>query len=585
MSARDAETYRSTRPSVTYPSEPRHSTAAVDYGDEGYRYTNAGELVRYDLDQSRPSHSRRHESFDRGYYRPRAAYHGDSRRSEAPRYDNDRGYIVNPSRHHDSRAGGPPPTTRGFDKINRNYDMGKERDLPPTAPKPPAPKPSSHPDSSGAFSDTRHPRHGRPTSVVQDRGDADETRSRKDPRDRARDRDMEDGRRNQHTFYDDGVHSRGFGIRPGQPEILDNRRDWQREPRRGDASAEQDGLGTATKPERASQREFHDENKRGTVKDDSAHGHVREGLATGLGISAAAVGLAAPRDVDRTRSEGRGVGSPTSRDEQLAWRRDQVDGEGPSHARRHADGAERYHRRPEEGIDDEGNGKLEGGVKVGTNDAAPSASDSDDGRRGRALRRHRPSSSFDPNDTGDLRQIKEQLAAMRVASKEDLHDDMTPTLALSRVSRSTSPRKSETADEERAREVGFPVSTERQVRVVSPPREKRDERPLRGILKHPSASFPEETNPIREGVAPHKEDKKLKEVPPGARWTKINRKIVNPEALSIGKERFEVRDDFVIVLRVLSKEEIQAYASATQILRGEDITMFRPAFLPLQAVY
>ncbi|CEJ93452.1 Putative Zinc finger protein [[Torrubiella] hemipterigena] len=104
-------------------------------------------------------------------------------------------------------------------------------------------------------------------------------------------------------------------------------------------------------------------------------------------------------------------------------------------------------------------------------------------------------------------------------------------------------------------------------RVVSPARDKRDARPLRGILKQPKVRFPEESNPIREGVAPHKEDKKIKDVPPGARWTKINRKIVNPEALTIGKERFEVRDDFVIVLRVLDKEEIQAYAAATQVLR------------------
>jgi len=108
---------------------------------------------------------------------------------------------------------------------------------------------------------------------------------------------------------------------------------------------------------------------------------------------------------------------------------------------------------------------------------------------------------------------------------------------------------------------------EKMVRVVSPPREKKEDKPLRGILKQPRVSFPEEESYIREGVAPHKEDKKAKEVPPGARWTKISRKVVNPEALTVGKERFEVRDDFVIVLRVLSKEEIQAYAAATQVLR------------------
>ena len=65
---------------------------------------------------------------------------------------------------------------------------------------------------------------------------------------------------------------------------------------------------------------------------------------------------------------------------------------------------------------------------------------------------------------------------------------------------------------------------------------------------------------------------KLGEVKPneaqGANWTKISCEIVNPEVLVIGKERFEVQDDFVIVLRALSKEEIQAYASATVILRG-----------------
>jgi hypothetical protein len=123
-------------------------------------------------------------------------------------------------------------------------------------------------------------------------------------------------------------------------------------------------------------------------------------------------------------------------------------------------------------------------------------------------------------------------------------------------------------EESRGRESQQTPPDDKQVRVVSPPRDKKDEKPLKGILKQPKVSFPEEPNPIREGVAPHKEDKKAREAPAGAKWTKISRKIVNPEALTIGKERFEVRDDFVIVLRVLSKEEIQAYASATQVLRG-----------------
>ena len=59
-----------------------------------------------------------------------------------------------------------------------------------------------------------------------------------------------------------------------------------------------------------------------------------------------------------------------------------------------------------------------------------------------------------------------------------------------------------------------------------------------------------------------------KGIPPGARWTKIDRRLVNPEALEEAKERFEERADCVIVLRVLTKEDIQKFADKTKIIRG-----------------
>ncbi|KAK8022470.1 hypothetical protein PG993_013237 [Apiospora rasikravindrae] len=99
-------------------------------------------------------------------------------------------------------------------------------------------------------------------------------------------------------------------------------------------------------------------------------------------------------------------------------------------------------------------------------------------------------------------------------------------------------------------------------RLEQPPRHP----PLKGILKKPTSDFPDPPDFIREGVAPRKRPE-TQPIPPGARWTKISRKLVDPEALATGKERFEVRDDFVIVLRVLTREEIQAYASATAQLR------------------
>ncbi|KAJ5985298.1 hypothetical protein N7522_012494 [Penicillium canescens] len=82
--------------------------------------------------------------------------------------------------------------------------------------------------------------------------------------------------------------------------------------------------------------------------------------------------------------------------------------------------------------------------------------------------------------------------------------------------------------------------------------------------KSPKDSFPENPGPIREGVAPLKD---LKGIPPGARWTKVDRRLINPAALEAGNERFEERSDYVIVLRVLTKEEIQNYAIKTQEIR------------------
>jgi hypothetical protein len=48
---------------------------------------------------------------------------------------------------------------------------------------------------------------------------------------------------------------------------------------------------------------------------------------------------------------------------------------------------------------------------------------------------------------------------------------------------------------------------------------------------------------------------------------------VNPEALIAGKERFEAREDFVIVLRVLRRDEVKGYAEATRKIRGKNATL------------
>jgi zinc finger CCCH domain-containing protein 13 len=88
---------------------------------------------------------------------------------------------------------------------------------------------------------------------------------------------------------------------------------------------------------------------------------------------------------------------------------------------------------------------------------------------------------------------------------------------------------------------------ENRVRIVDPPTEEEEKKP-KGILKKPTEKFPEDPNAVREGVAPLKDATK-KGIPPGARWTKIDRRLVNPEALE-GK----LYHHFVIVVRTNQME-------------------------------
>lgn len=656
MSARDAEAYRNTRPSVVYPSDPRHSTAAIDYGDDGYKYTNAGELVRYDLDHPGSSH-RRHDSFDRGYSRPASGYLGESR------YDPARGgYVTSGGRQYE-RSGGPPPSTRGFDKVNRLYethrdrdrDRERERDVPPAAPVPPNPKTASQ----DATHEKREPTRPHPVSISQEEPIHHRTREEERSRrgaEREQDHNYDDSR-----FHDQSVSSRGFGIRTGpaeehtdryrEPRRAEPRRDesrwddtrrddfrreeprreeprreeprreelyreelhrpeprsdelrkseirreeprrdepWKMESRRGDSGRKVDGessrtessfdkeQGRSSQPSMRGDQRSDYEPSRASDEDRSSKNdhHVADTLAAGLGITtaaAAAVGLKATGKSDSDKpehepTEARRHSPPSER------------AQHPEHDTRNGSSsfeseASREQRLPPADVSPEERPKEASrrsrrDVEDRFNgESAITSSDSDENRSER--RRHRSSKAFDPNDPSELRQIKDQLAAMELSEREKPRKDEAPSSETALVRAPSSDVSDEALDEEEryGRELVLP-SEDIRVRVVSPPRDRKDDKPRKGILKQPKVSFPEEENPVREGVAPHKEDKKLKDVPPGARWTKINRKIVNPEALTIGKERFEVREDFVIVLRVLDKEEIQAYAAATQVLRGK----------------
>src|SRR5690606_24889293 len=133
--------------------------ATIDIGDQ-YGYTKPGELAQYDLDHSRSSsvsgrHHRRHESFDH-YARPNIYYNPERR-----------GFSIETNRSHDQGKSvdthrGPPPTTRGLDKLNRHSTM---YEVPPAAPVPPPPS-----GVAAAVPRERRGsnRHTRPVSLYQE---------------------------------------------------------------------------------------------------------------------------------------------------------------------------------------------------------------------------------------------------------------------------------------------------------------------------------------------------------------------------------------------------------------------------------
>lgn len=182
-----------------------------------------------------------------------------------------------------------------------------------------------------------------------------------------------------------------------------------------------------------------------------------------------------------------------------------------------------------------------------------------DGRSRRRSRRRGHSDDFDTTDD-DLRNYRRELPA--IAHRRHSSTDTSKDNWDESHDRSHRHRRQDASR-------GYHEDDARPAVAVNPPATpKEPEAPPKGILKATREAFPEEPNPVREGVAPPKDAHK-QGIPPGARWTKIDRCLVNPEALIAGNEPFEERSNYVIVLRVLMKEEIQAYAVKTQEIRGK----------------
>lgn len=484
------------------------------------------------------------------------------------------GYGADPRK---SRDLGPPPSTRGFDKLNDKLNGGgvgrtgshRERN-----------RSSSRERSSAYFSDAEY---GVPPRSATARPTVHQDRDYRDPY-------YEDRTGRPHTarYEDQDVASRGFGIRSGSIDRHGTRGSDESLDRAplyppGPIAPQPDMRDYVPAPPPSAHPSLRDERRdrdrrdRDYVDRDSDRDrdrdrrrddrdHKMSGALPVAAAAAAAAGAAAygNRDGDREREreprerryedypDNRGypkkapneVAEPPRerRYETEKDRRDEREKDARKEPAAPLDPEEDYRRRVQQEME-----------RSAQREVRDRDSDSDRERRRRDRDRERERERDRARDGPRERSSREEVPNLppRPADRRDDRRESVFGGALVQ-------EPGEMPDSDGS-------SGDKKVKIVDPPRESPP--PPKGILKQPTQKFPEDPNPIREGVAPLKDAKKGKDIPTDARWTKIDRRLVNPEALEEAKERFEERMDCVIVLRVLKKEEIQKLADRTKEIR------------------
>lgn len=560
----------------TYHSSSRAPPRLTDLGDDGYSYTDPASMYR----DTEPA-----------WRRPRA---GSLERSSRPT-----SMIADRPLRTSTRELGPPPSVRGFDKINnsvprhhtRSSSIDRAREIPKYEP---------YPDSAPSrTSSTRHHApavHQEPRELRRD--------TYHDSYDR---RDIENRRHNPVDHLPDPqVATRGFGIAPSSPALAHDHHvrsnpeppytradDYGApyhsshrasaqvpDPRSSDSRVHR-GRDSAPPPAAYDSYEKRPREREGSTGFVPAVAGAATGVAAGIGAANYMKSREKDRD-ERNSSEERE--RERERDRERRRVQDERDSRDKVDDRRERKYDERDDKRERRHGDDD---------RTKSSRKAPSSEGSGDERPRHyvdrdAERRSEPHSkepAVDPDEEYRRRVQQEAERSSRSTREQDdadrerrrRRDDREHSRSPEERSRD-SPPASARPDERSssiydANMVQEPESFDKlqadqpskSVTIVSPPKEAQPA--VKGILRKPTEKFPEEPEPIREGVAPHKDALKGKDIPIGARWTRIDRRLVNPEALEEAKERFEERMDCVIVLRVLTKQEIQKLADRTKKIR------------------
>jgi len=156
--------------------------------------------------------------------------------------------------------------------------------------------------------------------------------------------------------------------------------------------------------------------------------------------------------------------------------------------------------------------------------------------------------------------------------------DLFPTDASSRAlqvkpSRSPTDFRSQSsfADEEVTRSMAYRPKSQTQY-GSSPSRPGAIPIPQRNV-QSPNGGYGTSPRPESVRLAP---DSFGNEIPPDAKWTKIKRSLVSPEVLDQDGRRYEARPNFVAVLGVLSRKEIEDYAARSHELRTTRRRRYNP---------
>ena len=442
-----------------------------------------------------------------------------------------------------SREPGPPVSTRGFDKIERagslrqNY-QAREGDA------------LSRDYASGRSQDDSNDlqrRRSTKAPVALHQAPDDAYPSYRDETNEPHKKHHHKSRRDESS--DRGGDDRGLGIRVGHHD--DPRRDPEEKSRRHRESSHRKDRDEVEEREHKSRDDHHGDKHR--------HGEDLALGATGLAAAGlVAEGLRQRHDRDRDgpekESERRDRKRDTDRERDLPEKN-----------------IERRDRRRDSDFDRGAN------IQPPSESSDPSRDNTDEDRRERRRRRRKEKEAKEqeayrgrldempnPSEEGQNRSRSYERNA-RPPPEPRREEEQRRSHRHHRHYNHTNDHDSYDEDSSDASSDSPREQRQTVVRVVSPKDKEPEPRP-KGILRPPREKFPEDPAPVREGVAPLKDAGK-KGIPPNARWTKIDRKLVNPEALEMGNERFEERVDSVIVLRVLTKEEIEQYAKKTAEIR------------------